>query len=171
MSTQTTEPAATEPNTAPAGIVVEFEQKITVTQEVNLDRFFESLDEHERGEYFKTDLSEFGYSHEFERPLAYLTAIADADVTTILGHYKGVTERVDNDYADSRVTRRDGVRAKFEVRQWTPADFDALAATSPWIKPEIPWDDMTEEQRTDLLRAPGPNDVPLALDWSGLVAL
>jgi hypothetical protein len=170
MSAQSTEtPTSAAP--APAGIVVEFEQKVTVTQQVNLDRLFESLDEHERAEYFKTDLTEFGYSHEFERPLAYLTALADADVTTILGHYKGVTESVDNDFAESRVTRRDDVRAKFEHREWTRADFESLAVTAPWIKPEIPWEDMTEEQRTDLLRAPGPNDVPLALDWSGLVAL
>lgn len=170
MSAQPTETETTNAP-QPAGIVVEFEQKVTVTQQVNLDVIFASLDAHEREEYFKTDLGEFGYTHEHERPLAYLTALADADVSTILGHYKGVTETVDDDYAESRVTKRDGVRAKFEVREFTRTDFEALAVTVPWIKPETPWEDMTEEQRQVVLRTPGPHDEPLALDWSGLTAV
>ena len=172
MSAQTTETTATSQAPEPAGLVVRFEQKVTVTNEVNLDRLFAALSEHERGEYFKVDLTEVGYTHEFERPLAYLTALAEVDASTLLGSYTGAHEDVIDDYCmEARVTQRDGVPAKFAVREWTRADFEALAATAPWIKPEIPWEDMTEDQRRDLLRAPGPNDVPLAIDWSGLVAL
>lgn len=123
---------------------VRFDQEIRVDNVLNLPEFFAAIPETRRAGYWSFGLDEYGFSEEWERPIAFVMGWLD-DCNSVGGTYgKGIVRSwVDENTWDN-----------FHLR-WEREHFDQLAALVGWLAPES---EMTAEE---IARIPGPLDVPL----------
>jgi hypothetical protein len=120
---------------------VDFDVEIRVDTAVDLVRFFTELHESGRGDYWRLDIEQWGFDEEWERPVAYVMAWLDDDISVAEAAGKGVVRSwVDTDWRSVR---------------WVEKQFDQLVAAVPWLHRAEPLSD------EELARIPGPNDVPL----------
>src|SRR4051812_21948324 len=132
-----TEPA---PEIPQPEIKVRVNAELRVEVEFNIIQYFKELtaDDRTRHWYWNLSSTEWGFDHEWERPIAWLTqAVSEAyEVTGMGGYPKGspIRDQTDElDFTGDRVEERNGVRASFRDQYWTEEDFEALIAAVPWL--------------------------------------
>jgi hypothetical protein len=146
----------------PPALVIEVAYGYSCWRKFDLVKFLERVgnDPSEQQAYWTTDLTEWGYDQEWERPLAVLLAWDQPDVSFGLGGVECLyDDTIDIEVSDVRVKVRNHVEvphsADRNARRWTEADFRLLGGLLPWLAPEEP---LSPE---DLARLPGPLDSPL----------
>ena len=134
----------TEPASAPEipqpEIKVRVNAELNIEVEFNIVQYFKELtaDDRTRGQYWGLSSTEWGFDHEWERPIAWLTQeVSEAYETTgMFGYPKGSAIRDhtgDIDFSGDTVEERNGVYTKYENRYWTEEDFEVLIAAVPWL--------------------------------------
>jgi len=121
-------------------IKVRVNAELNIEVEFNIVQYFKELtaDDRTRHEYWSLSNTEWGFDHEWERPIAWLTQeVSEAYETTgMFGYPKGSAIRDQTgelDFTGDKVEERNGVRANYKDKYWTEADFEALIAAVPWL--------------------------------------
>lgn len=145
---------------ADTSLTLEVVATIKARQRVDIVGLFSAMDLRQQQRYRSINVSDLGFEHEWERPLAFLwpeerDLVPDMMVT-------GSHSPVEGDIEDARMSliKRGPEYVTGKAREWTEADFETLTAQVPWVRH---FHDKlgTPDSQHDLDRLPGPNDVPL----------
>lgn len=132
-TTPLTLPRTTMPTGSPPPVTVEVTASVDVEETVDLVTLFAGMDERAQRHYLGLDLSEYGMSAEWERPLAYLWP--DAEDLVPMSLITGANKPPFGDIQDSnvRVIKRNGERTSRDEREWTEDDYRDLSAQVHWL--------------------------------------
>lgn len=142
-------------------ITIRIEQQVVTTHTVDLVEFYTNLPQSLRDRYWQTDPVEWGFEDESDRPFAFITEMADLEVSSGLDARPGVRLQSPA-YPDVRVevARADGP-FRWGSDDLDENDFDTLTDAVPWLRPTPDPADMSASEYEDYLRLPGDGDVPL----------
>lgn len=157
---------------APSDAALEVRLKAAYEVEVRVDLEAEMRTLGERPnrleQYRSLSLSDAGYTHEWERPLAWLVdAFGEASLSFDMPVSGVTSERIEErDFMEVDVARRPETHRFIE---WSREQFDALAARWPFLLDVLIANDGEDDaERQERLAAlalrPGPLDQPLPLD-------
>lgn len=145
---------------ADTSLTVEVVATIKARQRVNIVALFTGLSPHEQARYRNLVVTDLGFEHEWERPLAFLWPEERDLVPTQM--VAGSHSPVDGDIEDAHLSlvKRGNVVTTGKDREWTEADFETLTAQVPWLR-NFHEKLNTPTSQYDLDRIPGPDDIPM----------